>query len=54
MNELATVEFDYNQLDAPVLDALMDEENLLETVLKRTHKDIGEILLTSAKGSQVC
>jgi hypothetical protein len=37
--------FDYSQLDADVLDALIDQENILEGVLKRSRIEIGNILL---------
>lgn len=40
-----TTTFDYAQLKPEVFDALIDQENLLETVLIRSHQEIGEILI---------
>ena len=37
--------FDYSQLDPDVLDAVIDQENLLEDVLKRSRVEIGNILI---------
>lgn len=48
MNQLTTVvlpTFEYSKLDSDALNALIDCENELEAVLKRTHEEIGHILI---------
>jgi hypothetical protein len=41
--------FDYSKLERDALDALVDCETELETVLKRTHEEIGHILIRAKK-----
>src|SRR6266567_3567958 len=44
-----TPTFDYSQLEPDMLDALVDQENMLEDVLVRSRKEIGQILIAVKK-----
>src|SRR5438876_2545826 len=45
MEEMIVADFDYSQLSSETLDRLLEKENKLEIVLKRSRKEIGQILL---------